>query len=174
MASATITGGKSVSLSLSGNEAVIAKNALANLSSQYSSSTVMKSPLTPPSSSPTSLDAYQINSAQYGSITAAPGAEAIVVTGGNGVNIQGNAGVRFIAGGTGNDTVHSAALTSLTGTLALGGGSDTLTIDSTATDISVTLGERADDKTKAFLGVALNFTRSIRQGAPRQSNDPQG
>lgn len=46
--------------------------------------------------------------------------------------------------------------------------------DSAATDISVTLGERADDKTKAFLGVALNFTRSIRQGAPRQSTDPQG
>lgn len=46
--------------------------------------------------------------------------------------------------------------------------------DSSATEISVTLGERPDDKSKAYLGVSLSFSRSIRQGGPRQPSDPQG
>ncbi|MCW1968787.1 MAG: PDZ domain-containing protein [Anaerolineae bacterium] len=46
--------------------------------------------------------------------------------------------------------------------------------DSSATEISVTLGERPDDKSKAYLGVSLSFSRSIRQGGPRQASDPQG
>ena len=41
-----------------------------------------------------------------------------------------------VTGGSGNDTVHTATLTSVNGTLALGGGADTLVIDTTATDLS--------------------------------------
>lgn len=121
MASATIVGGKSVKIDLSGHEAVIAKDALANLSSLYSSSKVLTAPFMTPAPTPSSLDVYQINSAQYNAVTAAAGAEAIVVTGGNGVNIHGNAGVNFIAGGKGNDTINAGGGNA---TIVGGGGTD--------------------------------------------------
>lgn len=55
----------------------------------------------------------------------------------NGVNdFTLGAASQNVTGGSGNDTVHSAALSSLTGTLALGLGSDTLVIDNSASDIS--------------------------------------
>ncbi len=55
----------------------------------------------------------------------------------NGVNdfTLGAAGQNVI-GGSGNDTVHSDSLTTLGGTLALGGGIDSLVIDTTATNIT--------------------------------------
>ena len=106
MASATIVGGNSVNLSLSAREAVIAKDALAALSSQFSSSTVMASPLTPPPSSPDSLDVYDIDSRYYDEVSVPEDAEAVVITGNNGVEIDGNGNAQLLVGGRGNDTIN--------------------------------------------------------------------
>ena len=107
MASATIVGGNSVSLSLSDRDAIIAKDALTALSSRFSSSNIMPSDDVPPSSSPGSLDVYNVDSAIHGKVISAPGAEAVVIRGSEGVRIEGTADTRLIAGGRGNDTINA-------------------------------------------------------------------
>ncbi len=46
------------------------------------------------------------------------------------------AAAQTVQGGSGDDVVHTGALTSLTGSLALGSGNDTLVVDATATNIA--------------------------------------
>ena len=67
-----------------------------------------------------------------------------------------------VTGGSGSDTVHSAALTSVSGTLALGLGSDTLVIDSTATDIS---GAILTSVEAIALATDVNATMTLAQNA---------
>jgi hypothetical protein len=81
----------------------------------------------------------------------------------NGVNdFTLGAGAQNVTGGTGNDTVHTNGLSNLTGTLALGGGSDALVIDITATDIS---GMTLSAVESVVLGTDVNASMSIAQNA---------
>lgn len=79
MAGATIVGGNRVSLSLSGRNAIIARDALAALFVRFSSSTVMAWDAVPSASSPGSLDVYNVDSPAHEKVVSAPGAEAVVI-----------------------------------------------------------------------------------------------
>ena len=120
MATATVTGGNNVSLSLSGTDLVTAKNALAALSSQFASSSVQGIPLFP--GSPTVLDVLNVDSRYTHNINATPDLDAIVVTGGEGTKITGNSTVQLIAGGRGADTINAAGAANVT--ITGGGGGD--------------------------------------------------
>ena len=67
-----------------------------------------------------------------------------------------------VTGGSGNDTVHSAALGTLTGTLALGLGTDTLVIDNTATDVT---GATLSAVEVIALATDVNTTLTLAQNA---------
>lgn len=120
MATATVTGGNNVSLSLSGADLAVAKDALAALSSQFASSSVQGIPLFP--GSPTVLDVLNVDSRYTHNINATPDLDAIVVTGGEGTKITGNSTVQLIAGGRGADTINAAGAANVT--IAGGGGGD--------------------------------------------------
>ena len=77
MATATVTGGNHVSHSLSGADAILAKDALAALSSQFATSRVQSIPLVPPS--PTVLDVYNVDSRYTDRVVAGADLDAIVV-----------------------------------------------------------------------------------------------
>jgi len=140
MASATIVGGNSVSFSLSGRDAIIAQDALAALSTQFSSSTIMPSDDVPPSSSPASLDIYAVDSRAQDKVISAPGAEAVVIHGSEGVRIEGTADTRLIAGGRGNDTINA------------GGGNATI-IGGAGNDL-IQLADRGQPGGSAFLSLS--------------------
>ncbi len=125
MATATVTGGNQVTLSLSGADAILAKDALAALSSQFATSRVQSIPLVPPS--PTVLDVYNVDSRYTDHVSALPDMDAIVVKGNEGVNIKGNATVQLIAGGRGADTINAAGAANVT--IVGGGGNDIIQLN---------------------------------------------
>lgn len=127
MATATVTGGNNVSLSLSGADLVTAKNALAALSSQFASSKVQSIPLFP--SSPAVLDVYNVDSRYTHNVSATPDLDAIVVTGNEGTKITGNSTVQLIAGGRGADTINAGGAANVT--IAGGGGGDIIQLNNT-------------------------------------------
>lgn len=126
MATATVTGGNNVSLSLSGADLAMAKDALAALSSQFASSSVQTTSLFPPT--PNVLDVYNVDSRYTHNVTATPDLDAIVVTGGEGVKITGNSTVQLIAGGRGADTINAGGAANVT--LVGGGGGDIIQLNS--------------------------------------------
>ena len=126
MGTATVTGGNQVSTSLSGADAILAKDALAALSSQFATSRVQSIPLVPPS--PTVLDVYNVDSRYTDNVDALPDMDAIVVTGKTGVNITGGSTVQLIAGGRGADTINAAGAANVT--IVGGGGNDVIQLNS--------------------------------------------
>jgi Ca2+-binding RTX toxin-like protein len=126
MATATVSGGNNVSLSLSGADLAMAKDALATLSSQFASSSVQGIPLFP--GSPTVLDVLNVNSDYTHNVTATPDLDAIVVTGDEGTRITGNSTVQLIAGGRGADTINAAGAANVT--IVGGGGGDVIQLNS--------------------------------------------
>lgn len=126
MGTATVTGGNQVTTSLSGADAILAKDALAALSSQFATSRVQSIPLVPPS--PTVLDVYNVDSRYTDTVVAQPDLDAIVVQGKEGVNITGNSTVQLIAGGRGADTINAAGAANVT--IVGGGGNDIIQLNS--------------------------------------------
>ena len=125
MATATVTGGNHVSLSLSGADAILAKDALAALSSQFATSRVQSIPLVPPS--PTVLDVYNVDSRYTDRVVAGADLDAIVVKGNEGVKITGSSTVQLIAGGRGADTINAAGADNVT--IVGGGGNDIIQLN---------------------------------------------
>lgn len=93
-----------------------------------------------PSSSPDSLDIYNVESGAHDKVISAPGAEAIVIRGGEGVRIEGTADTRLIAGGRGNDTINA------------GGGN--ATIVGGAGDDLIQLADRGQPGGSAFISLS--------------------
>ncbi len=88
-------------------------------------------------------NAAGVNTVTLNEAGAASGAAAVenyvLADGANSFTL--GAAAQNVTGGTGDDVVHSGALTTVSGTLALAGGNDKLVIDTTGTDISAaTLG----------------------------------
>jgi Ca2+-binding RTX toxin-like protein len=72
------------------------------------------------------------------------------------------AAAQNVTGGSGADVVHTGALTTVSGTLALGGGNDTLVVDTTATNISTATLTSVES---LQLGSNVNASMSIAQHA---------
>lgn len=93
-----------------------------------------------PSSSPDVLDVYNVESGLHDRVISAPGAEAVVIRGSEGVRIEGTADTRLIAGGGGNDTINA------------GGGN--ATIIGGAGDDFIQLADRGQPGGSAFISLS--------------------
>lgn len=111
-----------------------------------------------PSSSSDSLDIYNVASELHDKVISAPGAEAIVIRGGEGVRIEGTADTRLIAGGRGNDTINA------------GGGN--ATIVGGAGDDLIQLADRGQPGGSAFISLSGEDTVRLWGGTVSMIDTP--